>query len=491
MTNISHYSKLKKAFQETAVLVVGDIILDLYISGQSTRISPEAPIPIVKVESNTYVLGGAANVANNLSTLGAITYLMGIIGNDAEGKIVKSLLKEKRINSTNIFTDKRPTTLKTRILCQQQQMIRIDREISTSLSPDNQIKFLKNFQKLCKSVRFKAIIISDYAKGCITPVVLKEIFAVAKKNKIPVVVDPKNHDFSIYKGATYIKPNLSETSLAIKQSLNGANEKDIELAGAKLLNITKSEGILISRNKYGMSLIKKKSNFHVTAKATEVSDVSGAGDTVLSVFTLGIAAGLSAEFSTELSNVAAGIVVQKHGTATVAPEEIFKAIDFSHQNKAMPRNELKHFIQMEQALGNKIVFTNGCFDLLHVGHVKLLEESKKQGNILVVAINSDKSVKKLKGNGRPLINQDDRAKLLLSLSCVDYVVIFDEETPRPLLKLLKPDILVKGGDYTHHQVVGWEIVESYGGKITTIDLVKGKSTTKTLHQILEKNIKLS
>lgn len=491
MTNISHYTKLKKTFQETAVLVIGDIILDLYVAGQSTRISPEAPIPIVTVESNTYVLGGAANVANNLSTLGAKTYLMGVIGNDTEGKIVKSLLKEKKINSSNTITDKRPTTLKTRILCQHQQMIRLDREVTIPLSVEMQKKIMKGFYNSCKKNSFKAIIISDYAKGCITPSVLKDIFAFAKKNKIPVVVDPKNHDFGIYKGATYIKPNLSETSLAIKQSLNGASEKEIEMAGNKLLNITKAEGILISRNKHGMSLIKREIKFHVTAKATEVSDVSGAGDTALSVFTLGIAAGLSPEFSTELSNIAAGIVVQKHGTATVAPEEIFKAIDFSHQQKAMPRNELKHFIQMEQALGNKIVFTNGCFDLLHVGHVKLLEESKKQGNILVVAINSDKSVKKLKGNGRPLINQEDRAKLLLSLSCVDYVVIFDEETPRNLLKLLKPDVLVKGGDYSHNQVVGWEIVEAYGGKITTIDLVKGKSTTKTLHQILEKNIKLN
>jgi D-beta-D-heptose 7-phosphate kinase/D-beta-D-heptose 1-phosphate adenosyltransferase len=334
--------------------------------------------------------------------------------------------------------------------------------------------------------------VSDYAKGCFTPAILKVIFELSKKYKIPVVVDPKNSDFSIYKGASFIKPNLSETAMALKiNNINGANEKEVEAAGIKLLKTAGAQGILISRNKYGMSLIQKKSSFHVTAKATEVSDVSGAGDTVLSVFTLGIAAGLSPEFSTELSNVAAGIVVQKHGTATVTPEEIFKSLDLSHHQsaqKAMQRDELKHFLQMEKALGNKVVFTNGCFDLLHVGHVKLLEESKKQGNILVVAINSDKSVQKLKGKGRPLINEDDRARILLSLSCVDYVVVFDEETPRPLLKLLKPDILVKGGDYSHHEVVGWEIVESYGGHVTTIDLVKGKSTTKTLHQILEKNI---
>lgn len=490
MTNISHYSKLKKTFEETAVLVIGDIILDLYVSGQSTRISPEAPIPVVAVENSTYVLGGAANVANNLRTLGAKTHLMGIIGNDPEGKIIKSILKDKKINNSYIVTDNRPTTLKTRILCQQQQMIRLDREVTKTLSVETQKIFLKGFYSSCKKHSFKAIIISDYDKGCITPVVLKEVFSFAKKNKIPVVVDPKNHDFSIYKGASYIKPNLSETSLAIKQPLNGANEKEIELAGFKLLKLTNADGILISRNKYGMSLIRKKSNFHVTAKATEVSDVSGAGDTVLSVFTLGIASGLSPEFSTELSNVAAGIVVQKHGTATVTPEEIFKTIDFSHQQKAMPRNELKHFVQMEQALGNKIVFTNGCFDLLHVGHVKLLEESKKQGNILVVAINSDQSVKKLKGNGRPLISQEDRAKLLLSLSCVDYVVIFDEATPRNLINLLKPDVLVKGGDYSYKQIVGWDILESYGGKVMTIDLVQGKSTTKTLHKILENNIAL-
>lgn len=495
MTNISHYTKLKKTFQETAVLVIGDIILDLYVEGQTNRISPEAPIPVVKVESNKYVLGGSANVANNLSTLGAKTQLIGIVGPDAEGKIVKDLLKARKIISSGIVIDKRPTTLKTRILCSQQQMIRLDREVSSPVNTDIQKKIIQAIQKSFKSTKFKAIIISDYAKGCFTPAILKTIFDLAKKNKLPVVVDPKNSDFSIYKGASYIKPNLSETAMALKlNSINGNNEKDVEDAGAKLLKATGALGILISRNKYGMSLIQKKSSFHVTAKATEVSDVSGAGDTVLSVFTLGLAAGLSPEFSTELSNVAAGIVVQKHGTATVTPEEIFKSLDLSHHQsaqKAMKRDELKHFLQMEKALGNKVVFTNGCFDLLHVGHVKLLEESKKQGNILVVAINSDKSVQKLKGKGRPLINEDDRARILLSLSCVDYVVVFDEETPRPLLRLLKPDVLVKGGDYTHHQVVGWEIVESYGGQVTTIDLVKGKSTTKTLNQILEKNLNKS
>ena len=492
MTNISHYAKLKKAFQETAVLVIGDIILDQYIEGQTTRISPEAPIPVVKVESDRYVLGGAANVANNLSTLGAKTYLLGVIGHDTEGKAVKKILKEKKVNGNKLVLDKRPTTLKTRILCNQQQMIRLDREISTPVNLETQNKIIQSIQKCFKEVNFKAVIISDYAKGCITPSVLKSIFSLAKAAKIPVVVDPKNSNFAVYKGASYIKPNLAETAVAIKKNnINGGNEREVEAAGAELLKISGAQGILISRNKYGMSLVQKKSSFHVTTKVTEVSDVSGAGDTVLSVFTLGIAAGLSPEFSTELSNVAAGIVVQKHGTATVTPEEIFKSLDISHNQtaqRAMERNELKHFLLMEKALGNKVVFTNGCFDLLHVGHVKLLEEAKKQGNILVVAINSDKSVQKLKGKGRPLINEEDRARILLSLSSVDYVVVFGEETPLNLIKLLKPDILVKGGDYTHNQIVGWKVVESYGGKVVIIDLVKGKSTTKTLGQILEKHI---
>lgn len=493
MTNISHYTKLKKAFQDTAVLVIGDIILDLYVEGQTNRISPEAPIPIVTVESNKYVLGGSGNVANNLRTLGAETYIVGVIGHDPESKIVKSLFKQKKIIYSGLITDKRPTTLKTRLLCNQQQMIRFDREVTVPVNAVIQKKIINSVHKIFKNTKIKAVVISDYAKGCFTPSILKTIIALAKRFKIPVVVDPKNSDFSIYKGASYIKPNLSETAIALKKSkINGDCEKEIEEAGLKLLKLTDSQGMLISRNKYGLSLIQKKSHFHISAKATEVSDVSGAGDTVLSVFTLGIAAGLTPEFSAELSNVAAGIVVQKHGTATVTAEEIFKSLDLSHHQsvqKAMPRNELKHFLQMEKALGNKVVFTNGCFDLLHVGHVKLLKESKKQGNILVVAINSDKSVQKIKGKGRPLINEDDRASLLLSLSCVDYVVIFDEETPRPLLKLLKPDILVKGGDYSHNEVVGWEIVEAYGGKVTTINLVEGKSTTKTLNQILEKNTK--
>ncbi|PCJ52277.1 MAG: D-glycero-beta-D-manno-heptose 1-phosphate adenylyltransferase [Planctomycetota bacterium] len=487
---IKYFSQLKTKFSKAKILVIGDIILDAYIEGHSNRISPEAPIPIIEANSYRYVPGGAGNVVNNLNALGAKSTLIGLIGKDQEAEILKNIFKKENVSLRGLIKSNRPTTLKTRVIGDNQQLVRIDREETQPANKKEESQILIQIAKLIKKKLCDGIIVSDYAKGVINKNIMKTIIKLAKKEKIAVFVDPKNKDFSIYNGADIIKPNLKEAISASKLSnLDGSDNSTIEKMGKQLLKMSKAKGILISRNKYGLSLIQKNETFHYKTQALEVSDVSGAGDTLTSIFALCASINLPYSICSELSNIGAGLVVQKQGTATISVEELLKQLHKTHahisKTSSSERNALKQLIDMEKSLGNKIVFTNGCFDLLHVGHVKLLEESKKCGDILIVAINSDKSVKKLKGPQRPLIQENDRARILLGLEAVDYVVIFDEGTPKNLLRLLQPDILVKGGDYSHDQVVGYEIVEKYGGKIKLINLVDGKSTTNTLNKILK------
>ncbi len=464
-------------FSNHSVLVIGDIMLDEYIFGSVDRISPEAPIPVLDVKRKTHTLGGAANVVNNLVALGAKVYIAGVMGNDATGECLKSEFKKLDIATNGIFCDpNRPTTKKTRIIALGHQMIRMDYESRNEINrnlEDKIINYFKDVFPVCDIV-----LISDYAKGVVTNRILNEVITTCKNYK-PVLIDPKGKDFKKYKGATGITPNSKEASIA-------SNCEDVDLAGKKLFDELKLSAVFITKGKRGISLFEKeKPPVHIPAMAREVYDVSGAGDTVLSTLGLGIVSGLTYPESVVLANIAAGMVVGKFGTSTISQAELLdNIVGIVPPSKIKKRRELKQVIDYLKTQGKKIVFTNGCFDLLHIGHIHFLKESKKLGDILIVALDSDESVRNIKGNGRPVINQIERAQILSALDCVDYVTIFSSKELNFLLKELRPDILTKGSNYRKEQIIESEIIESFGGKVVLIPITKGVSSSKIIHNII-------
>lgn len=468
------------------VLVVGDLMLDEYIWGKVERISPEAPVQVVDVRRDDLRLGGAGNVINNLVALGARVKVVSVLGDDADGRLLRQQLNQLGVDTDGIvLAPGRITSRKTRVLASNQQIVRIDRETRAEISSEQERRLADYIRAALPSCR--AILVSDYLKGVLPEGLLQEVIAAGRAAGVPVVVDPKGNDYRKYRGASVLTPNRKEAQTASGVTI--LDETSLCRAGQTLRQSLDLDALVLTRSEEGMSLFFRDGReAHMPTAAREVFDVSGAGDTVLSVIGLGLAAGLPLEAAAHLSNVAAGIVVGKVGTSTVTPSEILEAAGHEHRDsdlKIRDRQALAQLLATRRARGETTVFTNGCFDLLHVGHVKYLQAARKLGDLLVLGLNSDTSIRRLKGEKRPLIGEEERAHILAALDCVDYVVVFDEDTPLELIATLRPDILVKGADYTPEGVVGKDLVESWGGRIELIHFVDGKSTTNIIEKILQ------
>ena len=471
--------------RDVRLLVVGDLMLDEYLWGKAERISPEAPVQVVEVTREDVRLGGAGNVINNLVALGCQVIACSVIGGDENGTMLQRAFTGKGVDVNGVFQDPmRATSKKTRVVAANQQIVRIDRESKEFISAEFEERILEFISE--REGQFKAILISDYAKGVLTPKTLEGIISIARKMKVPLVVDPKGMDYGKYRGASILTPNRKEAEIAAGISI--VDEQSLNAAARTLLDDVDLEALLITRSEQGMSLfLRGGETVHIPTVAREVYDVTGAGDTVLAVLGLALACGRDYADAAQLANVAAGIAVGKVGTSTVSPAEIIDAVGHGHRDsetKIKNLDVLAAIVETEKAKGKKVVFTNGCFDLLHAGHVKYLQKARSFGDLLVLGLNSDASVRRLKGDKRPLINEAERGHILSALDCVDYVVIFHEDTPLKLIETLKPAVLVKGGDYTPDSVVGKEIVESYGGRVELVEFVDGKSTTNIIEKIL-------
>lgn len=468
-------------------LVIGDLMMDEYLWGKAERISPEAPVQVVDVIREELRLGGAGNVVNNLAALGARVAVCSVVGEDENGWTLLKALSRQDVDSGAVFRDPaRKTSRKTRVVAANQQIVRIDRESRDPLSIDSE-------QQICdwlvaNAAGFNVILLSDYSKGVLTPRVIETAIAVAHSGGIPVLVDPKGTDYARYRGATILTPNRKEAEAASGVAI--IDQQSLERAAAVIMDTAGLESLLITRSEEGMSLFSRAAGtMHIPTVAREVFDVSGAGDTVLASLAAGLAAGLGMPESARLANIAAGIAVAKLGTSTVSPDEIVAAVALTHndsESKIKNLDVLTAIIEAERTRGKRIVFTNGCFDLLHAGHVKYLQKARALGDLLVLGLNSDASVRRLKGEKRPLIGEEERAHILAALDCIDYVVIFEEDTPLELITALKPLILAKGGDYTPDTVVGKDVVEAYGGRVELVSFVDGKSTTNIIERVLER-----
>lgn len=474
-------------FSNRTLLIIGDLIIDEYLWGKVERISPEAPVQVVDIENQSYTLGGAGNVINNLVSLGAKIHAVGVVGMDENGRLLQDELQRLNVETGGILSDgSRRTSKKTRVVGGGQQILRIDwetrRDIHKNLE-DMVIHYARDYIPVCD-----AVLISDYAKGVLTTRVLNEVISNCNTHQKPVLVDPKGKDFGKYRGATIITANKKEAAMAAGTDIN--SEDELVQVGRKMLRDLKLRAALITRGKEGMSLfVKDESPLHIPAQVKEVYDVSGAGDTVLAVLGLGIACGCSYADASYLANMAAGFVVGKIGTATITQDELMEVVAkriSPAQFKIKGLRELTHIVGHLKAQGKKIVFTNGCFDILHTGHISLLKESKVLGDILIVALDSDDSVRKIKGKGRPIISQNERIQIIASLDCVDYVIVFSTDSLCDLLRELNPHILTKGSNYERGEVMGREIVEAYGGEVKLIPVIKGISTSEIIGNIISR-----
>ena len=479
--------------KERKVLVVGDIMLDEHIWSKVNRISPEAPVPVVDVVSIVYTPGGAGNVANNIQALGGKAYLVGVVGKDSSKDKLFEALRERGIGTDRIIVDKhRPTTLKSRIIAHGQQVVRVDREERSFISNELSQRILELAKTIIDEV--DALLISDYDKGVVTSQLARNLIAMAKEQGKIVSIDPKGTDYQKYKGATIVTPNRGELEIVTKTVIT--DEHSLVKTGQRLLKELKAEFILITKGEEGMSLFEREGKItHIPAVASKVYDVTGAGDTVVATITLALAAGTKIREAAELSNWVAGAVVKKVGTATVTRKEIEEIIRYQGGEKVNRKirslNELKQISKRLKKEGKKVVFTNGCFDLLHIGHIKYLQKAKELGDVLIVGVNSDDSVKEMKGKERPFFPEEERVQILAALECVDYITVFPECLPNKLIEILKPDVHVKGGDYQPEELPEAKIVESYGGKVVIVDEVKGKSTTELINLILSRFAKES
>ena len=459
------------------LLVVGDVMLDTYIWGEVGRISPEAPVPVVRAIDRSHRPGGAANVAMNLARLGAQTVLAGFTGSDENEKLLAESLRANGIAPIFVACDGFPTITKQRILGGQQQMLRLDSERMGARSPGDYDLLVSRV--LDELPGCHAVVLSDYAKGALTPEVCQAIIPAARRLDIPVLVDPKSADFARYRGATTICPNLGELARALQ--LDARDLKPLLDAAEALVQKLDLEFLTATLGEKGIALVRPGNCFVAPAVARQVFDVSGAGDTVIAVLALCLASGLKPETAVELANVAAGIVVGKVGTVPVEKHELLAAlapqIALHAEDKVVTREELVQRVASWKANGERVVFTNGCFDLLHIGHITLMEQARRFGDRLIVAINSDTSARGLKGPGRPIVGERERARVLAALAAVDAVVAFGEPTPLELIVATRPDVIVKGGDYGVDTVVGAKEVMSWGGQVKIVPTVEGYSTT--------------
>ncbi len=480
---------LIKSFLEgvakTRALVVGDLMLDEYLWGVVDRISPEAPVQIVEVKRKELRLGGAGNVINNLLTLNCQVDVVSVVGDDDDGQFLLRRLKERGVQKHGVFSQSgRVTSRKTRVFASNQQIVRIDQETRADISVESEELILSHVKAALASL--DVIFLSDYQKGVLTDRLLKEVIALGRTANVPVLVDPKGDDYRKYQGATLLTPNRKEAQQATGIAIT--DEASLLESGRKRVAELELEALVLTRSEEGMTVFSANGEIHLPTVAREIYDVSGAGDTVLSLFGLGLAQKLPLATAARLANLAAGIVVGKVGTSTVCAQEMLAVVGLQQSDadqKIITAPLLKNILAGERQKGKAVIFTNGCFDLLHVGHVKYLQAARQLGDLLVLGLNSDDSIKRLKGPNRPLIGESERAHILAALDCIDYVVVFDEDTPLELITALCPDILVKGGDYTPEGVVGRELVESYGGRVELINFVDGKSTTNIINKILE------
>jgi len=464
-------------------LVIGDVMLDRYLIGDVSRISPEAPVPVVLLKNQSERAGGAANVAANLALLGIKTHILGCIGKDAEGNALIKLMQEVGINTRGVMVSvHRPTIAKTRILGGHQQMMRLDQENSGSFNDQERNDALKAFTEQLKQ-KPAIVILSDYDKGLLTEAVCQHIIQQCNALNIPILVDPKGRDYTKYMGATALTPNKKETAEACNTNLTDSN---LITKAAQLKQSLNLAFLAVTRGEEGITLIDE-STHHISATAKQVFDVSGAGDTVIATLAAGLMHGLSALDSLNLANSAAGFVVGKVGTVPITRQDLLETLtsaqSYEQAHKICNIAELLDKVLLWRKSKQKIVFTNGCFDLLHAGHVTYLESAKRRGDKLILGLNTDRSVSALKGPTRPVVNQHDRARVLAALESVDAVILFDEDTPLDLIKLIKPDVIAKGSDYTEDQVVGGQEVLSWGGEIALIDLVEGRSTSNIIKKM--------
>ena len=476
------------------VLVIGDLMLDRYLWGACDRVSPEAPVQVVQVKRESYSLGGAGNVVANLCSLGARAALLAVVGRDAAQTPLEQLLRELAVETRGLIQDdSRPTTVKTRILAAHHQLLRFDVESTQPCSDEAADKILTGLR--ARMATTDVVVLSDYAKGVLTQPLVRELISECKRAGLPVLVDPKARDYSHYGGATLLTPNRKEAAAATGLALDDA--PGVLAAGRKLVQDLALDACLITLSEDGMALIQDRHGHqahHLPTQAREVFDVTGAGDTVIATIAFGLGAGLSLLEACQLANRAAGIVVGKLGAATVRLSELIEtARPAAHatstaerpsEAKLVSRDALLAELAQLRAASRKIVFTNGCFDLLHAGHVQYLTQAARLGDVLVVGLNSDSSVRRLKGSSRPLNGEHDRAQVLAALAAVGFVTVFAEDTPLELIVQLSPDVLVKGGDYKADDIVGADHVHARGGRVVVLPFVEGRSTTQLLARAL-------
>ena len=461
------------------ILVIGDLMIDQYLWGSCERISPEAPVQVINITSESATLGGAGNVINNLYSLGAAVDIISVVGDCETSKELKELLLAINIDTKYLITQKnRVTSKKSRVIAAQQQVVRFDRESTSEISNKSQTTILDIFKKIINN--YDVILLSDYGKGLLTFDLTQSLISIANKNKKKILVDPKGLDYSKYKGAYLLTPNKKEASEATNILI-----KDNDSIAKALLSLKKQCNLtysLITLSEQGVAIFDKELRIHPTV-AKEIFDVTGAGDTVLASLGFALSSNNDIDEAIKFANLASGVVVGKIGSATASLNEI---IDYeSSLYNSSSHGHIKTWIQISSIVrelknkGKKIIFTNGCFDILHIGHIKYLEKTKVFGDILIVGLNADESVRRLKGKNRPINSQVDRAYILASIKVIDYVVIFDDDTPLDLIKLIKPDVLVKGGDYEDKEVIGQEIVK----EVKLVQFIDDKSTSKTIKRI--------
>lgn len=470
---------LRKGFATDAwALVIGDLMLDRYLWGKVERISPEAPVPVVLLENESSRPGGAANVAANLTGLGLPCWLLGGLGDDAAGLELRQAIAAHGVESELLVTfSGRPTITKTRVVGGHQQILRLDRESSMPLD-DTELEAIDSALRAALEKKPSIIVLSDYAKGMLHPDLCRTVIERARANGIPVLVDPKGRDYDKYQGATILTPNRRETS----DACGGVSSLDSLLEAAEQLRCDLNLDFLaITRSEEGISLLEDGHHVHIPAMARQVFDVSGAGDTVIATLAAGMVAGLAPEAALHLANLAAGIVVGQVGTVPIRRDQLLaELLTEEVREQADKVCDLEHLLARVarwRAAGERIVFTNGCFDLLHAGHVTYLEGARKLGDRLVVGLNTDRSVSALKGPSRPVIHEADRARVMAALEAVAAVILFDQDTPLELIHAIRPDVLAKGSDYSEDQVVGGVEVKSWGGKVALVELVPGRSTS--------------
>lgn len=486
--------KTVKSMEGLGVMVVGDIMLDIFVYGDVDRISPESPVPVLNISREARMMGGAGNVVSNLGTLDVTSYVFAVVGNDNEGQQVCALAQQAGADISGIVTDaSRPTSVKTRYIARAQHLLRTDSEKTHALSADQESALIDAVTKTLPKV--KAVVLSDYGKGVLSKSVITKIIAAAKSKNIPVLVDPKGLDFSIYKGADIVTPNRKELSQATG-GFPTKTDEEIITAAQKIRKDCGIENVVATRSEDGMSIIGKNAPLHLKTQVREVFDVSGAGDTVIATIAAALGAGATLEQAATLANIAGGIVVGKVGTTPIRSGELLDALEgnpsFGHQAPLANWDSAIETIRGWKAKGLKVGFTNGCFDIIHYGHVNYLNHARSKCDRLIVGLNHDASVKILKGPSRPVNDELARATVMGALGAVDLVVLFgaekagDDNTPCAIIEALQPDIFFKGGDYTIDQLPEAKIVQSYGGEVSIMNLYEGYSTTSTIEKLSKK-----